>query len=126
MGLFGNKENKEDKAARQSAAAVEAERLCGLSRRDLALELVEAFRPADSKAPRLNDLQVAMWALRSFDAKTSLYIQLRGPIASALHLLESADVTVRTVLSGGGYSSLTRNGEAALAGGTVGEMLTPT
>ena len=68
---------------------------------------------------------VPMWTLRSFDAKTSLYVQLRDPIASALHLLESVDVTVRTVLRGGGYSSLTRQGEAALEGGTVSEMLTP-
>ncbi len=116
MPLFGKNEHK---AAEQAAAKAEVERLSALSVADLASELMGAFPDESSRSGGLNELQFAMWALRDLKSKTSDTIALREPIKEALQALETSGLAVRTVLRGGGWFNLTREGRDALADGSV-------
>ena len=117
MSLFGH---SEEKAAKRDAAQAEADRLCALAPSELAAALLPAFAPgADGQQARLDELQLAMWAMASFKGTTKQTIQLRAPIREALQRLEHAELLVRSIARGGGWLTLTELGTTAIAEGSV-------
>ncbi len=124
--LFGN---KEDKAAQQTAAAVEIERLCGLPVAELATEILPAWGAEGARRVMGNSpgtLQVMQWLTDGYRRRPSIK-PLLVPVQEAIQALENAGLLRRAIHSNGGSSvDITHLGEAALSDGTVREHLSGT
>jgi hypothetical protein len=127
--LFGNKASKDEKAAQVAVANAEVQRLVGLSRAELAAEIMWVFgpegpRPSPRGNPGLNLLQVAMGVMSKYPRATHYLPALEVPVREACQLLEHADlVQNRTVQGGRTFKSATTLGESALADGSVAQHL---
>ena len=125
MGLFGN---KEDKGAEEAAGAEEVGRLNGLSRDDLAVELMPAFGPGGAKSrgrSGSNAMAVIQWLVADYSRHPSLR-PLADSVPVALQRLASAGLLKATgsgIGTGVQSYSLTAAGEEALAEGSVAERL---
>jgi hypothetical protein len=124
--LFGN---KAEKAAQKAAASAEFERLNALPGPDLAVEVMPAFGPDGPKAARgtagLQIIQVLTWLVRSEPRGMEYMSKLQQPAREAIQLLINAGLIAN---AGPGktkstYWCATRQGETALAEGTVRKYL---
>ena len=124
MGVFGDKAEKQAKAA---AAEAESERLSALPVHELAVEVMPAFGPNGINAKaghRQGPFEVVSWLVPDLPVKYRSTVL--GPVIEALGVLEHANlVTLRSFGKEGGASTYraSRLGEAALAEGTVREQL---
>ena len=122
--LFGN---KEEKRAREAAAAAEAERLAGLPVADLAAELMPAFGadgPGRGGRHEVNLLQLANWLMRSVDGGAGHMRDLERPTREAVQALEHAGLVERLGQANIGQRyAATRLGEAAIADGSARQHL---
>jgi hypothetical protein len=122
--LFGN---REEKAARAAAGNAEVERLVALPVPDLAAEIMPAFGPDGPKGhgPNhgINRLQVVIYLMRSFTGADKAGTRLQEPIREGIQALENAGLAVETRTQHGTWYNATRQGESALADGTVRQHL---
>jgi hypothetical protein len=118
MGLFGNKEQKQNEEA---AGAAELERLAALSPEALAAELLPAFGPggAPTKNGKVAPMRLVNWLLADYPRHPGTR-GLVDQVMASLELLTTAGLLRRSVSgtgSGGQYFALTESGEQALASG---------
>src|SRR5437763_7879496 len=125
MGLFGNKEKR---AAQEEAGRVEVERLSSLTTAELAAEVMPAFAPDRAKAKGRSGTaarQVIQWLMAGYARHPSLR-PLADRVPVALQRLAAAGL-LRAASSGIGTGvqsySLTPDGEAAMAEGSVAQRL---
>jgi len=125
MGLFGNKEKR---AAEEEAGRVEVERLSSLTTAELAAEVMPAFAPDGAKAKGRSGtaaMQVIQWLMAGYPRHPSLH-PLADCVPVALQRLAAAGL-LRAASSGIGTGvqsySLTPDGEAAMAEGSVAQRL---
>jgi hypothetical protein len=124
VGLFGNKAEKQAKAA---AADTEAARLAALPIAALAAESMVAFGPngmGGRLGHRQGPVEVASWLLA--DAPARYRGPILRPVMEALGVLEHANLLTRHSFGSAGQAStyrITSLGETALADGTVRRQL---
>lgn len=124
MGRFGNKAEKQAKAANAQA---ESERLVAMSAHELAAEVLPAFGSDGMKIKpghRQGPLEVVAWLLP--DAPVKYRQPVLGPVIEALGVLEQTNLLTRSSFGSRGQASTyraTRLGGAALADGTVRSQL---
>ncbi len=131
MGLFGNDDKHDKKAAENAALRVELTRLSALSLAELSTEiLVRAFGPGGPGEPGVSGDPPSVTKLTDFfNPATSIFgidkydkATLEAVIAEGVQLLEHARLLVPR-FSGGDYATLgytlTRAGAAALAAGDL-------
>lgn len=125
MGLFGN---KQEKKAKEAAAAAEVERLNSLSTEDLAVEVMPAFKPGGAKSKgRLgsNAMAVIQWLVRDYPYYPSLR-PLADAVPVALQRLTAAGLLKATgsgIGTGVNTYCLSPDGQEALADGLVKQKL---
>jgi hypothetical protein len=125
--LFGN---KEEKAAKEAAAASESARLVALPVEDLAAEIMPAFGldGAFHSGHRSGPVEVCKWLLAPYSGSSKYTQPVLGPTIESLQALEHAGlVEGRNFGSNGRASSYdaTRLGETALAENSVRQKLSP-
>jgi hypothetical protein len=124
MGLFGDKAQKQAKAA---AAEADSERLGALPVEELAVEVMAAFGPngIDAKSGhRQGPFEVVSWLVP--DLPMGYRNTVLGPVTEALGVLEHANLLTSRSFGSQGRSSTyhaSRLGETALAEGTVRQHL---
>lgn len=122
MALFGN---KEEKAQQEQAAQAEAERLSSLPVRELAAEVLRAYGPdGPNPGEAINLLRVLNWLMDSYPRGTKYLKELQQPVQEANQALENAGLIMEIGRRGAGAQrKITREGEQALADGTVPQHL---
>ena len=123
VALFGN---KEEKLAQDQAAEAEASRLQSLTAGELAAEVLPAFGPEGARpGHEINALQVSNWLMSAYPRGTKQLKNLQQPVREAIQALENAGLVIDLSRGGGpgGRLKITREGEAALADGSVAQRL---
>jgi hypothetical protein len=125
MGLFGNKDRK---AVEEAQGAAEVARLNSLSTAELAAELMPAFGPGGAKSKGRSGtaaMQIIQWLVADYPRHPSLR-PLADSVPVALERMAAAGLlkaTASGIGTGVNSYSLSPDGEAALADGSVGRRL---